>query len=191
MKRFDRNQFLLLATAIGAATAATGAKTYPEQTEEQSLRTDDEEQDQAAGACDGDTGQSGRAKYCPIAEGRRKGCLDWTFCDQSMGLKAASELRLFDCLAQAPVNSCSVEGTTTPYLRCGQQVVNHACPDPGAAATCQRVQRTCARGGAGSMMQSCVNYVTPMTAAGRSAFVSCMVEGCDDDVFKGCLLYMR
>jgi hypothetical protein len=189
MKRFDRNQFLLLATAIGAATAATGAKTFPETVTSEAATRDDEEQDQTAGACDGDTGQTGRAKYCPMAEGRRKGCLDWTFCDDT-GLKAASELRLFDCLATSPVNSCSVEGATTPFVRCSQQVVNHACADTAATATCQRVQRTCGRA-AGSMMQSCTTYVTPMTSAGKAAFVSCMVEGCSDDAFKACTLYMH
>jgi hypothetical protein len=181
MKRLDRNQFLMLATAIGAATAATGAKTFPP-VEEQP------EQDQAS-ACDGDTGQTGRAKYCPIAEGRRKGCLDWTMCDDP-GLKAASELRLFDCLAGTPTNACVAESAASPYVRCAQQVVNHACADPAAAQTCQRVQRAC-RGHQGSMMQNCATYVTPMTSTGRNNFVSCMVEGCDDYQFKSCSQYMR
>jgi hypothetical protein len=182
--KLDRNQFLLLATAIGAATAATGAKSFPE---DQSNGT--EEQDQTGGACDGDTGQTGRAKYCPIAEGRRKGCLDWSFCDD-VSLKAASELRYFDCLASSPVNSCVAEGTATPYIRCGQQVVNHACADPGAATACQRAQRAC-RGHQGAMMQSCATYLTPMTTAARNQFVSCMVEGCDDYQFKSCTQYLR
>jgi hypothetical protein len=180
MKRLDRNQFLLLTAAIGAATAATGTKSYA--TEE------DPVPDQTA-TCDGDNGQTGRAKYCPIAEGRHKGCLDWSYCEDK-GLKAASELRYFDCLAAAPANACSVEGTATPFIRCAQQVVNHACPDPGAAATCQRVARAC-RGRQGTMMQSCSTYVTPMSAAGRNAFVSCMVEGCSDDMFTSCTQYMR
>jgi hypothetical protein len=181
MKRLDRNQFLLLATAIGAGTAATGSKAYDE-------GNDQPEQDQAA-ACDGDTGQTGRAKYCPMSEGQRKGCLDWMFCDDST-LKAASELRLFDCLAHVPTRACVSEGATSPYLRCAQQVVNHACPDPGAAATCQRVQHAC-RGQVGSLMASCTTYLTPMTAAGRTAFASCMVEGCDDYEFMSCSHYMR
>src|SRR5450755_1609439 len=116
---FDRNQFLLLAGAIGAATAATGAKSYS--IDDQKIEAEPDQ----TGACDSDTGQTGRAKYCPIAEGRRKGCLDWSMCGD-VGLKAASELRLFDCLASSPVNACTVEGSTSAYMRCSQQVVNRA-----------------------------------------------------------------
>ncbi len=183
MVRFDRNQFLLLATAIGAATTTMAAKSYPEE------RTGDEfEQDQLA-ACDGDTGQTGRAKYCPIAEGRRKGCIDSSMCSD-MGLKAASELRLFDCLAASPTNACFVEGAPSARDRCAQSVVSHACADPTAAATCQRVAPRCGHR-SGSMMQACAQYITPLNAAGRASFVSCMVEGCDDYTFKSCTRYMQ
>jgi len=178
MARFDRNQFLLLATAIGAATTTMASKSYP----------DDVEQDQA-GACDGDTGQTGRAKYCPMAEGRRKGCLDSSSC-YDMGLKAASELRLFDCLAAAPTNACFVEGAPPARDRCVQQVVSHACADPLAAQVCQRVAQTCGRR-SGSLMNSCATYLTPLTTVGRNNFRACMVEGCDDYQFKACTHYMQ
>jgi hypothetical protein len=178
--KLDRNQFLLLATAIGAAAATTGAKTYEDPIAEQ---------DQTGGACDGDTGQTGRAKYCPIAEGRRKGCLDWVFCDDSQ-LKAASELRLFDCLAAKPTNACSVEGAMSAYERCARDMTPHACTDPAATQVCQRVARGCG-GHQGSMMGSCATWVSPLNATGKSSFAACMVEGCDDYQFKSCLGYVR
>src|SRR3954467_14303794 len=98
--KLDRSQFLLLATAIGATVTGTAAKTYDPPISTLAKPGDGAEEDDVA-TCDGDTGQTGRAKYCPIAEGRRKGCLDWVSCDDSH-LKAASEVRLFDCLATKP-----------------------------------------------------------------------------------------
>lgn len=182
MARFDRNQFLLLAGAIGAATAAIGSKSYsnPETVEEDQTTT-----------CDGDTGQTGWSKYCPMSEGHRKGCLESGMCID-LGLKAGSELRYFDCLANAPTSACASEGAGNAYLRCSQQVVNHACADPLAAQTCLRATRVCG-GQPGRMMQeSCAIYLTPLTPAGRSQFLSCMVEGsCGDDQFKSCVPYLR
>lgn len=190
--KLDKNQFLLLATAIGAA-ATTAAKT-PEPTSITSAsdglaKPDDEAEQDTAGSCDGNTGQTGRAKYCPIAEGRRKGCLDWVSCDES-NLKAASELRLFDCLAAASTNACAVEGSVSAYERCGRAMTAHACSDPTAGQVCQRVSRACS-GHQGSMMASCATFVAPLTAAGKASFQSCMIEGCDDYQFKSCLGYMR
>ena len=187
MARFDRNQFLLLATAIGAATATLAAK--PHEVVASTPTPDDDVEPDEVSSCDGDTGQTGRAKYCPIAEGRRKGCLDWSMCTD-LHLKAASELRLFDCLAASPTNACSSEGATTAFSRCALEVTSHACSDPGAAQACQRVARVC-NGHQGPMMQSCAQWVAPLTSAGRTALVSCMVEGCDDYSFKGCLEYVR
>jgi hypothetical protein len=185
--KLDRNQFLLLATAIGAA-ATTAAKTYDPAPVSTLAKSDEAEEDDVA-ICDGDTGQTGRAKYCPIAEGRRKGCLDWVFCDDSH-LKAASEVRLFDCLASKPTNSCSAEGTMTVFERCGRDMSAHACADPQAAQVCQKVSRAC-NGHQGSMMGSCTSFVAPLNATGKAQFASCMVEGCDDYQFKSCLGYMR
>jgi hypothetical protein len=201
MRRFDRNQFLLLAGAIGTATAALGAKGQPgEQTVDGSAaggtsRTPNVEEDQTA-TCDGDTGQTGWAKYCPIAAGHRKGCLDNTSC-VDLGLKAASELRYFDCLANTPTSACASEGggdpfVRNPHVRCSQQVVNHACPDPLAEQTCQRAGRLCGARPSPQMVESCAIYVTPLTSAGRSQFLSCMSEGsCDDDQFRSCVPYLR
>ena len=180
MTRLDRNQFLLLAGAIGAATAAVGSKSY----------SDGAVEDQTA-TCDDNTGQSGWSKYCPIAEGHSKGCLDSNAC-VDLGLKAGSERRYFDCLASAPTSACATEGAGNPHLRCSQQVVNHACPDPTAAQTCQRASRVCNNQRGPLMQQSCEIYLTPLTPAGRTQFLSCMVEGsCSDDQFKSCVDYLR
>lgn len=186
--KLDRNQFLLLATAIGAAVTGTAAKSYDPPISTLS-KADDAEEDQSGGTCDGDTGQTGRAKYCPIQEGRNKGCLDWSSCDDSH-LKAASELRLYDCLATKQRNTCFTEGTMSAFERCARDMIPHACTDPQAAQVCQRVQRTCA-GHMGSMMGSCSTWLAPLNAAGKTQFASCMVEGCDDYQFKSCLGYVR
>jgi hypothetical protein len=177
----DRNQFLLVAGAIAAATTTMASKSYPDEGAP--------EQDQV-GACDGPTGQTGHAKYCPIAEGRRKGCLDWSSCSDS-GLKAASELRYYDCLAASPPNACFVEGAISARQRCSDQVVRNACADPLAAATCQRAARNCARNS--GTLALCTQYVAPLTSAGRDSFTSCMIEGCSDfqQTFKRCIAYTQ
>ncbi len=112
-------------------------------------------------------------------------------CSDDLGLKAASELRYFDCLASSPTSSCSTEGAGA-FLRCSQQVVNHACPDPIVAQTCQRAARVCGGRQGPMMQQSCAIYLAPLSAAGRTQFTSCMIEGgCSDDQFKSCVPYLR
>jgi hypothetical protein len=164
---FDRNQFLLLAAAI--ATAATVLA----------------EEDQTGRACDDDTGRTGRAKYCPIAENGHHGCLTRRSCTGGPILKAASELRLYDCLANA--TDCS---SGTAQSLCGQQLAPHACADTSAETACQTARRACP-GPQGAMMRSsCATYLAPLTAAGRTQFTSCIAEGCDDGNFTMCLGYM-
>jgi len=188
--KLDRNQFLLLATAIGAGVMGTAAKSYDPPVSSLSKQQDDAEQDQSAGTCDGDTGQTGRAKYCPIQEGRNKGCLDWSACDDSH-LKAASELRLYDCLAGKPRNTCFTEGAPmNAFERCARDMIPHACSDATSAQVCARVQRSC-NGHMGSLMGSCATWLNPLNATGKAQFASCMVEGCDDYQFKSCLGYVR
>ena len=140
------------------------------------------------------TGATGARQVLPRSpRGRRKGCLDWTMCSDT-GLKGrVRDAPLSTCLAGSPANACSVEGATKLVLqRCAQQVISHACADPAATQTrCQRVARDVPVARARSMQTSCAAYVTPMTAAGRNAFVSCMVEGCEDYQFRACTLYAR
>ena len=136
----DRNRFLFLAAAIGASSCVTsqnatqdgGPPVTPDGsapdtstpsadagTRDTSTGVDatleaSTDASTEAGACDDDTGDSGKTKYCPISE-TGAGCLDTTDCTTTR-LKVGSELRYFDCLAATDIATCFSEGTPDPRV---------------------------------------------------------------------------
>ncbi len=108
-----------------------------------------------------------------------------------MGSRLPPSCVSFDCLASSPPNACVVEGAVSARQRCADQVVRNACADPTATQVCQRAAQNCARNS--GTLALCTQLVTPLTAAGRTNFTGCIIEGCTDfqRTFKNCISYMQ
>jgi hypothetical protein len=188
----DRARFLLLTTAISAATAvalsASGCSATTNQTDGGTVSpipgddaattpTDSGTDAYSADASDGATclTDDGIAPTCESATA------DATCTAQCQlylpNYKKGVARAIADCVLALP--SCEGGSTNAGVANCVQIALASACADPSAATFCQPLVAECAAdGGTGALDQTeCQDLAVGLSDAGRVEFTSCINEG--------------
>lgn len=185
----DKARFLLLTTALSAATAvalsasgctvkndATDAgTTNPDPTVDSGGGTDSgadgytyDSSTEDGGACLDDTG------LAPTCEGAAADCS--TICQHYIPtFKNGVGRAIAECIIKLP----TCEGADVAIANCVQNALGAACPDPTAEDFCQPLSNACdgdaGDGGAGSLpLSDCNDLATGLNATGRTAFAACI-----------------
>lgn len=186
----DRARFLLLTTALSAATAvalsATGCSATSDTKDGGTTNTTpgtdagtdaytadaytgDSSTEDGGGACLDDTG------LAPTCEGAALDCS--TICQHYIPtFKKGVGRAITDCIIKLP----TCEGAQVEIANCVQIALAEACPDPTAEGYCVPLSTACgdADGGdAGAStlpVSDCIDLASGLNAAGRTAFSSCI-----------------
>lgn len=190
--KVDRSRFLLLTTALSAATAvaitagctvkssdngSSGTTTPPTEagspydSSPDAYATDG---DTDGGSCLDDTGS---APDCTAQTGTA--CT--TVCQHYLpNYKKGVARSIADCLKLLP----SCEGADNAILACVQTALGAACQDPTAEGYCGPLADACnsdagTDAGAASPLekQDCVDLANGLNSTGRAAFTTCITEG--------------
>jgi hypothetical protein len=188
----DRARFLLLTTALSAATAvamsATGCSATSDTKDGGSSSGTTPETDSGtgtdattdayssdastdSGACLDDTG------LAPTCEGAALNCA--TICQHFIPTyKNAVGRAITECIVALP--SCEGIGTDTLIAECVQKGLAAACPDPTAEGYCAPLSTACGdadggdAGAAALPLPDCITLATGLNATGRTAFSACI-----------------
>jgi len=185
----DRARFLLLTTALSAATAvavsasgctvksdASDAGTVPP-VETDAATTYDSGMDayttdaSDASACLTDDG------IAPTCEGATNAACG-TLCQNYLpNYKKGVSRAIAECLLALP--SCESGVDDSAIANCVQISLAKACPDPSAATFCTPLVTQCAADAAGTNLDQteCQDLVVGLNDTGRTAFTSCVTEG--------------
>jgi hypothetical protein len=189
----DRARFLLLTTALSAATAvavsATGCSATSDTkdggTTNTTPDTDSGTADSStdAYAADGDTDggacldDTGLAATC---DGVPADCS--TICEHYLPtFKKGVARAITGCLVKLP----TCEGAQVEIANCVQNALGQACPDPTAEDYCNPLSEACggADGGDAGMSTlpraDCIDLAAGLNDTGRTAFTTCITEGAD------------
>lgn len=187
----DRARFLLLTTAISAATAvalsASGCSATTNQTDGGTVTPTPGEDaavipDSGTDAYSADASDGGE---CLTNDGIAPTCAsataDATCTTQCAGYipnyKKGVARAIADCILALP--SCEGGSTNAGVANCVQISLAKACPDPSAASFCKPLVTQCAAdGGTGALDQTeCQDLAVGLSDAGRVEFTSCVTEG--------------
>lgn len=189
--KVDRARFLLLTTALSAATAvaisATGCTLKSEASDGGSTPTtptNDSGSDGApdaasdgytadsatgdGGACLDDTG------LAPTCEGANTSCT--ATCEHYLTTFKKDVARaIAGCIVALP----SCEGATLEVTDCVQNALARACPDPTAEGFCEPLATTCNGDGSSTAFSKsdCTDVATGLSKAGRTQLSGCVQEG--------------
>ena len=190
----DRARFLLLTTALSAATAVAmsasgctvanetkdGGTTDPNPTTDSGSGTDATTDAYTAdgatdgGACLDDTG------LAPTCEGAALDCA--TICQHYIPTyKNGVGRAIADCIVKLP----TCEGAQVEIANCVQNALGAACPNPTAEGYCVPLSTACGAadggdaGAAALPVADCIDLATGLNATGRTAFTACLNDNMD------------
>ena len=188
----DRARFLLLTTALSAATAvamsATGCSATSETTDGGATQTtpgtdsgtdaytadaytgDSSTED--AGACLNDTGLAATCEGAPLD------CA--TICEHYLPTFTKGVARAITaCIIALP--TCA--GADAAIANCVQNALGAACPDPAAEGYCLPLSNACGDGDGGDAgaatlpLADCIDLAQGLNTQGRTAFTACINDG--------------
>ena len=187
--KVDRNRFLMLTTALAAATAVgamvTGCtvtstdKGTPPITDCKNASCD-------AGndAYVSEAGDGGDASACLTDDGVAPTCEGL---DVSCQAACAGYLANYKKGVARDITACllklpTCEGASTEIASCVQGALGRACDDPSTTSFCTPFVMSCGGDGGDGGPQSldlgeCKDVATGLNSAGRAAFTSCVTEG--------------
>lgn len=188
----DRARFLLLTTALSAATAvamsATGCTVVNDDTKDSGATVPTPGTDSGAdaytadaytadsstedgGACLDDTG------LAPTCEGAAADCA--SLCQHYVpNFKNGVGRAITECIIKLP--SCT--GVDAVLAKCVQDALAQACPDPTAEDFCAPLSTSCGPGdgGVGSLpLSKCNPVAAGLNTTGRAALSACLNDGMD------------
>jgi len=184
--KVDRSRFLLLTTALAAASAvgvmATGC----------TVTSTDKGTTTPTPGVDGSTADTGTDAY--VADGGDGGaCLDDTggaasctgistscaaACEPYLAnYKSGVARDIISCLNSLP--TCEGTGAETQIANCVQLALAKTCDDPSATTFCTPMAESCGADGGttGLELTACVGVAKGLNATGRAAFTTCVTEG--------------
>jgi hypothetical protein len=191
--KVDRTRFLLLTTALSAATVvgamATGCSiTNTNTTADGGVSpvtgNDAGDTDATADAGYVDGGDSGACLandgLAPTCEGASLSCSPICV-GVATNYKSAVGRAIVDCLLALP----TCESAQNEIAACFQSALGRACPDSTATTECTPLVAACdadggtvGDGGTSVIAQTeCVDLVTGLNATGRTTFTTCVTEG--------------
>jgi hypothetical protein len=182
--KVDRTRFLLLTTALSAATAigavATGCTV--KSTEAPTVNPVTEDSGGGDGGYDAYTDGGGDASACYDNTGAAASCAAantscTAACERYLTNYTAGVARgITECIIKLP----TCEGADTEIAGCVQTALANACDDPTATTFCSPIVESCTADGGGTSgidLTECTDLAKGLSTAGRAAFTSCVTEG--------------